>query len=229
MYYTTIRKGSTRKLTGNFLEKEFHSSSPDAPDSHKLDARLIDVSQLVREVAGVPVYVTSTARFPKDSNYSPSSQHHFEIAAAIDLGAAKEKGEAARVAQLFHREILTHGPVFRQLWELGVRGFGLYDTFMHFDVREDRTGLKSYQAEPYALWDHRSIRQTYSSSSSASGEGIDYGASATSLILNSFKRYEDEEDRSFLRAVLIPVIAGSGLLILFFQIFQRVQAGRRSG
>ncbi len=222
MYYTTIRKNSTRKLTTHFLESEFHSSSPDAPEAHKLDARLIDVAQLARDVAGVPVYVTSTARFPKDSNYSPSSQHHFEIAAAIDLGAARANGEALRVAQLFHREILSQGPVFRQLWELGVRGFGLYDTFMHFDVREDGSGKESFQGQPYALWDHRSVKTSYSSSTSTSGE-VDYVASVQSRVLNSFRRYEDEEDRSFFRAVLLPVFLGTGLFVLFFQIFQRFQ------
>ncbi len=228
MYYTTIKKDSKRKLTTNFLESEFHSSSPDAPASHKLDARLIDVAQLVRDVAGVPVYVTSTARFPRDKDYSPSSQHAFEIAAAIDLGAEKANGEGARVAQIFHREILTHGPVFRQLWELGVRGFGLYDTFMHFDVREDGLGKEQYKGQPYALWDHRSTKTSYSGSTSPAGD-VDYVASVQSRVLNSFRRYEDEEDRSFFRAVLIPAFIGLGLFVLFFQIFQRFQLRRAVG
>ncbi len=227
MYAITIHKNGTRKFTTNFTEREFYSHSPDAPASHTLDARLIDVAQFVREEAGVPVYITSTARFPKDKDYSESSQHAYRKAKAIDLGAAKAGGEASRIAQLFHREILSQGPVFRKLWELGVRGFGLYDTFMHFDVRSDGSGKMSFNGQPYALWDHRSIKSAYGSSTDAGN--VNYVSSAKNVVLNSFKRYEDEEDRSFFRAVLLPIIIGLALFVLFFQIFQQVQLRRMAG
>lgn len=51
-------------------------------------------------------------------------------------------------------DFTTSGPIFQKLRTLGIKGFGLYDTFIHLDVRvgpcihKDRYGA-------FACWDER--------------------------------------------------------------------------
>lgn len=208
-----IRHDSKKQLSENFQEREFYSKSTTAPSSHGIDSRLVDVAQYVRDIAG-PTRITSSVRFPGGDEYSANSQHSESNRKALDLGWGALLGteRGGQIAEVFHKEILNRGPVFQKLFSLGVRGFGLYDHFIHLDVRTNGVGKSQYNGIPFAFWDFRTNPVSYEEvdiENPPSGEIVILGGGAPvkrktdffQSFLNLFKRtirsYEDEEDMAF--------------------------------
>lgn len=134
---------SNKQLTKNFKEFEFYSKSPDAPLSHYLDQRLIHIAQEIRTYYNSPVKVNSTLR-TKSHNLAVGgglkSQHL--LGNAIDLGFSSE------VHEKLTQDLINRTGVYNSLLKLGLGGLGLYDTFIHFDVREKTNNR-------LAFWDYR--------------------------------------------------------------------------
>jgi uncharacterized protein YcbK (DUF882 family) len=122
------------QLTENFLESELYSTDPNAPDSHYLDDRVVQALQYIRTLTGKPIRVTSTYRSPEYNALiggSESSQHLY--GRAIDFQwITNNEDELTR----FHTELDSEGSQLKEdLYNIGVRGFGYYKTFVHIDTR----------------------------------------------------------------------------------------------
>jgi uncharacterized protein YcbK (DUF882 family) len=141
----TIHRGDKQQITTNFTLDEFFTKAPGV-ESHELDERLITAAQFVRSYYGVPVTINSTFR-PDWYNSSiggvKGSQH--TLSRAIDFTIKSSQARAD-----YCHDIATQGPVSKALRQIGIGGFGLYDSFAHIDTR-------NYSA----LWDNRKKKIIY--------------------------------------------------------------------
>lgn len=150
-----IHQGSNAQIRDNFKEKEFFSGCADAPSPHFLDDATMDAVQAVRTWSGKPVRITSTYRTDLCNQLaggSTYSQH--KLGKAIDFQWIDPTDNAYFVAA-FRNEMKCRGPLFNQLRDLGVGGFGFYDTFIHLD---SRPGLAAWD---YATFDGENINSAF--------------------------------------------------------------------
>ncbi len=140
-----IHKGDRQQITPSFRISEFFTKAPGV-EVHDLDERLITAAQIIRDFYGVPCVITSSYR-PSWYNSSiggvPGSQHIRKR--AIDITIKDTHAQAD-----YGNQIATHGDLYQQLISVGIRGFGLYDTFLHIDTRESS-----------AMWDNRKKKIIY--------------------------------------------------------------------
>lgn len=122
---------SNKQLTKNFKEFEFYSKSPDAPESHYLDESLIHIAQEIRTFYSSPVKVNSTLR---------TKAHNLAVGGGLNsqhlLGNAIDLSFSSDVHEKLTNDLLNKTGVYNSLLKLGLGAFGLYDTFIHFDVRK---------------------------------------------------------------------------------------------
>ena len=122
--YSKARDGS-KKLSANFKVKEFACS--DGSDVIFVSEGLVAVLQQIRSHFKAPVTITSGYRTvaynSKLKNASPNSQHLYGLAADI-----KVKGVAPAKVAAYAETLLPKSG-----------GIGIYDTFVHVDVRKTRS------------------------------------------------------------------------------------------
>jgi uncharacterized protein YcbK (DUF882 family) len=109
------------KISKNFSLHEF--ACKDGSNLVKLDEKLIELLQQLRDRAGLPVTVHSGYRTPehnKEVGGSPKSQHLEGKAADISVKGWTPK-KLAELAEI-----------------IGFNGIGLYETFIHVDVRNKK-------------------------------------------------------------------------------------------
>jgi hypothetical protein len=122
------------QVTPNFKMRELYSTSFDAPSEHYLDDKVIQALQYIRTMSGAPIRVTSTYRTPlHNAAIGGSSQSQHLSARAIDFQWVNNNSyELTRL----HTQINDpNNPLRENLYNLGVRGFGYYQTFCHIDTR----------------------------------------------------------------------------------------------
>lgn len=157
-----IQRGSLNQIAPHFKEKEFYSTSYDAPAAHPFYQELVDAAEYLRNHYGVPWRITSTYR---------TSRHELKI--CRDMGKGEEYAQKlAKTSQHVtghafdsqpvenHAEIVsdlayqftTRGEVFKALRKLGITGFGLYDWGVHLDCRPNPTTKVD---GVYSFWDDR--------------------------------------------------------------------------
>lgn len=115
--YSLARSGST-KLTNNFSVSEFKCN--DGSDTVKIDLKLAALLQEIRNHFGKPVIINSayrTASYNKKMGGSSNSLHLYGKAADIRIDGVSPTAIA------------------RYCESLGVKGIGLYSTFVHVDTR----------------------------------------------------------------------------------------------
>lgn len=120
----SLRKDGKTKLSANFRVREF--ACKDGNDTVLIDMGLVVVLQAIRDHFGRPVVINSAYRTQahnKKVGGSTKSQHLFGKAADIRVGGVTPM-ELARYAEY----LLGDGG-----------GIGLYGTFVHVDVRPNRT------------------------------------------------------------------------------------------
>ncbi len=124
MAIKTYKKGDEQKIAANFRAREFDCQGTGCCDSTPIDEQLVDYLQQIRTHFGKPVYLTAyrckthNARTP---NAAPNSYHVYGQAADFHIdGVAPE--EIAKYAE-----------------SIGIRGIGLYDTFVHIDTRTTKS------------------------------------------------------------------------------------------
>ena len=124
-------------VTPNFTQAELYSKSPDAPSVHFLDDRAIEALQYIRELSNSPIRVTSTYRTPEFNPLIGGSSRSQHLAGkAIDFQWYSDND--AELKRL-KGEFLKEGSLLREnLFQMGVRGFGFYETFVHLDVRDSQ-------------------------------------------------------------------------------------------
>ena len=121
------KKDGGRKLSGNFTVKEF--ACKDGSDAVLVAPRLVMVLQSIRSHFGKAVTVNSGYRTPQYNEKvggAAQSQHCYGTAADISV-----KGVSVAAVAAYAREIMPD-------WG----GVGLYSTFTHIDVREEKADWK---------------------------------------------------------------------------------------
>ena len=121
--YSKAKDGS-KKLSTNFRVKEF--ACTDGSDPIFIDSELVTILQNIRTHFGRAVTITSAYRTPpknKACGGTTYSQHLYGKAADIKVSGITPK----KVAE--YAETLLQGQ----------GGIGIYDTFTHIDVREQKS------------------------------------------------------------------------------------------
>ena len=131
------KKGDNQKIAPHFRAREFDCQGIGCCRETPVDERLVENLQQIRTHFGKPVYLTAyrckihNARTP---NAAPNSRHIYGQAADFHIDGIAPK-EIARYAE-----------------RIGVKGIGLYDTFVHIDTRENKSFWYGHEQERRATF-----------------------------------------------------------------------------
>lgn len=109
------------QLTKNFNLQEFECTHP---EHHHvmIDAELVEKLQKLRERLGLPVIINSPYRCPERNKQVGGADDSYHMKGmAVDIG--------------LHNQILDIETIANLAVKIGFRGIGLYDIFIHLDVR----------------------------------------------------------------------------------------------
>lgn len=137
MAIKTYKKGSKTKLSDNFKVSEFACKGKDCCSSVKIDSDLVTYLQKIRNHFGKSITITSAYRCSKHNKAvggSSNSNHTKGKAADIIIKGVKPS-EVAKYAE-----------------SIGIKGIGLYDTFVHIDTRTKKFYWYSAKQEPRATF-----------------------------------------------------------------------------
>lgn len=118
----SMKTDANVNLAKNFKVREF--ACKDGSDRVLIDTMLVEKLQKLRDLVGKPIIINSayrTASHNKKVGGSPTSQHLYGRAADIKVKNVKPI------------------KVFELAKQVGFNGVGLYDTFVHVDVRPYKT------------------------------------------------------------------------------------------
>lgn len=130
MAIKTYKKGDPTKLAVNFAAREFDCNGSGCCTETKIDEKLVEYAQKIRDRFGVPVTIGSGYRCPVHNGNVPNaankSKHTLGMAADIGVEGVAPV-EVAKYAE-----------------SIGVNGIGLYDTdkdghFVHIDTRDTKS------------------------------------------------------------------------------------------
>ena len=132
MAIKTYKKGDATKIATNFKAREFDCQGRGCCSTTPIDEKLVDYLQQIRTHFGKPVHVTAyrckthNARVP---NAAPNSYHCY--------------GQAAD----FHIDGVAPAEIAKYAESIGIKGIGLYDTFVHIDTRTTKSFWYSHEQE----------------------------------------------------------------------------------
>ena len=124
--YSLAAEGGAQ-LSAHFKVREF--ACKDGADPVFVSPRLVQVLEAIRQHFGAPVTVTSGYRTPAHNAHeggAAKSQHLYGAAADIKVAGVAP----AAVADYAEQLLGSHG------------GVGIYDTFVHVDVRANKSRWK---------------------------------------------------------------------------------------
>ena len=155
MAVKTYKKGDTTKLSKNFSVDEFRCGlgSPCSSCSTTLiDEKLVEYLQKIRDHFGKPITITSGYRCPT-YNARP------EVGGAS--GSRHTKGQAC--------DFCIHGvaplEIAQYAESIGIKGIGLYDTFVHIDTRAYKSFWYSQKQYPRSTFGKSSKTETAAAAS----------------------------------------------------------------
>ena len=128
----SVRKNGSTKLSQNFTVREF--ACKDGSDSVLISSELVEILQKIRDHFGKPITINSAYRnkaYNKKIGGATYSQHVYGTAADIVVQGVKPEDVAKYAEYLMPK----------------TGGIGLYSTFIHVDVRSNRSRWKNYGRE----------------------------------------------------------------------------------
>lgn len=146
MAIKTYKKGDTTKIAPNFSAREFDCQGRGCCSTTPIDEKLVEYLQQIRNHFGKPVYLTAyrckthNARTPNAAN---NSRHIY--------------GQAAD----FHIDGVSPEEIAKYAESIGVKGIGLYDTFVHIDTRETKSFWYSHAQERRTTFGGAPKKDTY--------------------------------------------------------------------
>lgn len=147
MAIKTYKKGDPTKIAPNFSAREFDCQGRGCCDTTPIDEKLVSYLQQIRDHFGKPVYLTAY-RCPthnsKTPNAAPKSRHIY--------------GQAAD----FHIDGVAPAEIAKYAESIGVKGIGLYDTFVHIDTRETKSFWYSHAQERRTTFGGTHQQEAYS-------------------------------------------------------------------
>ena len=124
MAVKTYKKGDGKKIALNFQAREFDCQGTGCCAATPIDEKLVEYLQQIRTHFGKPVYLTAyrcKTHNALTTNASTNSYHLY--------------GQAAD----FHIDGIAPEEIAKYAESIGVKGIGLYDTFVHIDTRESKS------------------------------------------------------------------------------------------
>lgn len=131
MAIKTYSKGNATKLTRSFRAREFDCHGKGCCSRTKIDDKLLEILQNIRDHFGKPITITSGYRCPKHNadktvGGAKNSKHLYGMAADIKVDGVAP-AEVAKYAE-----------------SIGIKGIGLYETakdgfFVHIDTRTEKS------------------------------------------------------------------------------------------
>jgi hypothetical protein len=231
-----IVSDSPEQVAVNFKMSELYNSKTGL-SQHPMGVRAIDCLQAVRNYFGVPIRVNSTYRnyIPVDG-VSPASISPHMLAQAVDFSFIADREKANNLYIEIREDFDNKGELFHILWDLGCRGFGSYDTFIHLDTtiselyepfRNKRTS--KYMDSLYARWNKMKLLR-YKTSTNEDSPPTNVVEDAVNTVKGVIEGYTEEllnpEDRgrdvtmknsSILISIVVVVIV---LFLLPFFVFK---------
>lgn len=130
----TYQKGNSVNLSANFKTGEFDCNGTGCCSETLVDEKLVEYLQRIRDHFGEPVMITSGYRCPvhnaRTPNAAPKSKHTMGMAAD------------------FYIPGVTTLAIAQYAESIGVKGIGLYDTFVHIDTRDRKFFWRGHGQEP---------------------------------------------------------------------------------
>ncbi|MBR6619406.1 MAG: DUF882 domain-containing protein [Clostridia bacterium] len=123
-------KGSKTKLSKNFKAYEFDCKGANCCGSTMIDSKLVEYLQQIREHFGNPVIINSAYR---------CSIHNRAVGGTSNSYHAKGQAADIRIAGAAPSEIAEYAE------SIGIKGIGLYDTFVHVDGRPSKSFWKGHK------------------------------------------------------------------------------------
>ena len=114
----SLKQDGNKKITNNFAIREF--ASKDGSDTILIDVKLAELLQNIREHFGKPVIINSAYR---------SKEHNKKVGGASNSYHLYGQAADIQIKGVSPREIAKYAE------SLGVKGIGLYGTFVHVDTR----------------------------------------------------------------------------------------------
>lgn len=129
MAIKTYKRGSTEKLSENFKVSEFLCKGSGCCTEGKIDDKLVEILQKIRDHFGKPVYISSAYRC-----------HTWNKKVGGVTGSYHTYGQAADIKV----DDTTPAEVAKYAESIGVLGIGLYETdadghFVHVDTRTNKS------------------------------------------------------------------------------------------
>lgn len=124
MAMKTYKKGDNQKIATNFRAREFDCQGKGCCTTTIVDERLVEYLQKIRDHFGKPVYLTAyrcKTHNTRTPNAAPNSYHVY--------------GRAAD----FHIDGVAPAEIAKYAESIGIKGIGLYDSFVHIDTRESKS------------------------------------------------------------------------------------------
>lgn len=124
MAILVYKKGDSTKLSPNFKAREFDCGGSGCCTETKIDEKLVAYLQQIRDHFGRPVYLTAYRCKEYNDNTPNAATNSYHV-----------HGRAAD----FHIDGVAPAEIAQYAESLGIKGIGLYDTFVHIDTRESKS------------------------------------------------------------------------------------------
>lgn len=143
-------KGTKVKLSNNFSSTEFDCHGSGCCSTTEIDPKLVEYLQKIRDHFKAPVSINSAYRCEK---------HNARIG-----GASKSKHKYGQAADIVVKGVAP-AEVAKYAESIGIKGIGLYPTFVHIDTRTTK----------YFWYNHgQEYRSTFGGATSTVVEKIEY-------------------------------------------------------
>ena len=152
MAVKTYKKGDTTKLSKNFSVYEFRCGlgSPCSCPTTLIDDKLVEYLQKIRDHFGKPIDITSGYR---------CISYNSKIGGAS--GSRHTKGQACD----FQIDGVAPLEIAQYAESIGIKGIGLYDTFVHIDTRAYKSFWYSHKQYPRSTFGKSSKTETAAAAS----------------------------------------------------------------
>lgn len=147
MAIKTYKKGDNQKIAANFRAREFDCQGTGCCTETPIDEKLVEYLQQIRDHFGKPVYLTAyrcKTHNSRTPNAASNSRHIY--------------GQAAD----FHIDGIAPEEIAKYAESIGVKGIGLYDTFVHIDTRETKSFWYSHAQERRDTFGGAPAKEEYS-------------------------------------------------------------------
>jgi uncharacterized protein YcbK (DUF882 family) len=141
-----LYKNQDSQILKNFTEKELFCKSPDCPESHNFDNRLLIIQDIrdyyTKKGYDIKIHISSSFRTSLGNLLCGGAKNSMHlIGKALDFQIVGK--DAAKVKSDYINQIKEKKYLFEKLRKGGISGMGIYPTFFHIDCRDesDNTAL----------------------------------------------------------------------------------------